>query len=154
MAARISALVLSALLAVSATPAVGADAPGVRGGGFLRAADKTKTTLTISATDEGVLGDKGQAQFVRHTPGSAANPVHINILCTNVVSSLAIASGFGSDGRMYLIVVKDNGEGQASPDQFAVVESLTALPACMTGIVPTDVRLGDIAGGNFQVFSS
>ena len=124
---------------------------GVHGGGFIKGLDKSKTTLTISAFDDLVLGDKGQAQLVRHTPGGKAHPVHVTLQCVNVFGSTAVAAGFGTDGAMYLIVVQDNGQGQSIPDAFAVVQALGAPIYCIGGIVPADARLGPIQGGNFQV---
>lgn len=149
--AAMTAVVAVMVAALPASAAVNAASARVTGGGFIKALDKGKTTLTITGTDGEFLDDKGQAQLVRHTPGSKAKPVHITLTCVHVADSTAIASGFGSDGRMYLIVVEDNGEGQSTPDAFAVVELLGAPIFCLGGIVPTDLRVGTIQGGNFQV---
>lgn len=138
-------------LLAAVVPAAAAPKAGVHGGGFIKGFDKSKTTLTISAFDDLVLGDSGQAQLVRHVPGSKANPVHITLQCVNVVESTAIASGFGADGSMYLVVVKDNGQGQDTPDAFAVTQFLGAPVYCLGGLIPTDIRLGLIQGGNYQV---
>lgn len=153
--ARFRVVIATALISLvaAAMPAAAEPKAGIHGGGFLKGPDGSKTTLSISAFDDLVLGDKGQAQLVRHVPGSKANPVHITLGCVNVLGSTGIAAGFGADGKMYLVVVKDNGQGQAAPDAFAVVEMLGAPVYCLGGLVPTDVRLGLIQGGNFQVTS-
>lgn len=149
------ALVVTVIASIAAAlPAAGATPAGVKGGGFYRDPDKAKTTLTVSATDDGtILTDEGEAQFIRQTPGTRANAVHISLQCVHVAGSTAVAAGLGADGRMYLIVVKDNGQGGSIPDAFAVVELAIAPAYCLGGIVPTDVRLGFIEGGNFQVSS-
>ena len=150
---RLRLAIATALIALLAAvmPASAAPKPGVHGGGFIKGVDNSKTTLSISAFDDLVLGDSGQAQLVRHTPGSKADPVHITLQCVNVLGSTAIASGFGADGSMYLVVVKDNGEGKDYPDAFAVTEFLGAPLYCLGGLVPVDISLGPIDGGNFQV---
>lgn len=150
MKPRFAVLVAVVALFAAAVPAAATPPPGVHGGGFLRGSDKSKTTLTIAGFDEGIL-DRGQATVVRHTPGSAAAPSHITISCVTVVGSLAVASGFGSDGQMYLIAVRDGGEGRNAMDAFAVVSTLGAPVYCLGGVVPTGVALGPITGGNFQV---
>jgi len=143
----------AALVLAASVPSLAAGSPGVRGGGFLRSTDKTKVTLAISGSDAGVLGDSGQAQVVSHTPGGPADAVHVTLMCVHVVGSVALSSGFGSDGKIYLIVVKDNGQGQEA-DEFAVIEELAAHNYCLAGLVPTNGALGTAEGGNFQVFSS
>lgn len=152
---RLIGVIAAVALMGTATPASSSLlAGGVKGGGFLRQPDQTKATLAISGADGGVVGDSGQAQFVRHKPGSPANAIHINLLCVNVIDSVAISSGLGSDGRIYLVVVKDNGQGQDEADEMAVVEMVAAHSFCLTGTVPTSGVAGSIQGGNFQVFSS
>src|SRR3990170_2285429 len=120
MKVRFAVLAAITGLFAASMPAAAAPSPGVHGGGFLRASDKSKTTLTIAGFDEGVM-DKGQATVVRHTPGSQAAPAHITLNCVTVIDSVAVASGFGSDGQIYLIVVRDGGEGADARDAFAVV---------------------------------
>lgn len=147
--AATTALVLSGGMPAGA----GADRPGVKGGGFIRS-DKTKTTLTISAFDNGPVGDSGQAQLVIHTPGSAATPVHISISCVTVVENVATAAGTGTDGNSYLLVVKDNGQGAGKRDEFGYSRTDGALVFCLSSLVQSGHGLlGTADGGNFQVTS-
>lgn len=147
---RIVAIGSMFAVALAAAPSSAAALARVTGGGFIRSSDKTKTTLTISATDDQIFGDKGQAQLVRHTPGTKANAVHITLHCVHITGSSAIAAGVGADGNVYLIGIQDNGQGKDSPDAFVVVQDTLALVKCLGGL-PTDVRLGTIHGGNYQV---
>lgn len=140
-------------LVVAASPSSAAPPAGVKGGGFLRDAANSKTTLTINATDDMILGDRGQARFMRHTPGSRPDSVHITVQCVQVVDSTALAAGFGSDGNMYLIAVKDNGQGHGKRDEFAVVETALAVVQCLSSGVPISASLGSVQGGNYQVSS-
>jgi hypothetical protein len=160
---RLLSVALAASLFWAAVPSSASQQPGVRGGGFIRdAVDRSKTTLTISGHDNLVLGEAGQAQYVRHTPGSKANPVHIHLDCVavDVTSPVASAVGIGSDGSPYLAVVWDNGQGKKAPLKDAFVAVQTSMPEyvenmvdCIAGLVPLDVQGGVIKGGNFQVSS-
>lgn len=147
-AAAAAVAVLSSLPAAAAAPA-----PGVKGGGFIRDADKSKTLLTIAASDNGAVGDTGQATIVRHKPGSKADATTVQLDCVNVVGSTAYASGMGRDGQTYLIVVRDNGESGGSGDEFGVTELAGASLSCLSGGLVQQGVVGTITGGNFQVFS-
>jgi hypothetical protein len=150
---RKTAIILTVFVALSAT-AQATPRPGVKGAGFTRAADRTKTMLSITAFDQGLTGDFGQAQLVRHKPGSKATPVHISLDCVAVADSTAFASGTGSDGNGYLIVIRDNGEGQEDPDELGITGILGTPVSCMTAGLSGEGAMGTIDGGNFQVFSN
>lgn len=148
LAAAAAAALLSVLPAAASAPA-----PGVKGGGFIRGDDRAKTLLTITASDNGPTGDAGQATVVRHSPGSKARATTVELDCVNVIESTAYASGMGSDGTAYLIVVQDNGEGAGSADEFGVTELAGATLSCLSGGLVQQGVMGTISGGNFQVFS-
>lgn len=150
------ALAVSLTLAAAGSLPAGAalDRPGVKGAGFLRNSDKTKTTLTISAFDNGPVGDTGQAQLLVHMAGQPAEPVHISISCVTVVENVATAAGAGNDGNSYLIMVKDNGQGKGNRDEFGYDRTEGALVLCLGTLVPSSHgTLGTADGGNFQVTS-
>ena len=148
LASTTAAALLSCLPAIASAPA-----PGVKGGGFIRGDDRAKTLLTITASDNGPVGDAGQATVVRHTPGSKAQATTVELDCVNVIRTTAYASGMGSDGKAYLIVIRDNGEGADATDEFGVSELAGATISCVSGGLVQQGVLGSITGGNFQVFS-
>ena len=115
---------------------------------------KAKITLSIEASDAGVLGDQGTAKFLNRKQGQQGTPVEITLSCVNVLENTAMASGMGNDGNVYLLMVRDNADGSdSSRDEIGVLGTPGAAAYCASGVipVPSAFRMGTIDRGDFVV---